>query len=171
MSILIFLLRLIHILAGVFWAGTTLVMASHISPSVKAAGAEGQKFMQQFAAKSSLSKWMAITGSLTFLAGIVLYFIITNRQYPRGNPQGDYLLGGMIIGTLAYLHGATAQRGTILKMQKLGGEIAAGGKPPTAEQTSMMQTYSQKIERNGIILAYMLALTIIIMATFQYFTF
>ncbi len=171
MNILIIILRLTHILCGVFWAGATMVMASHVTPAVKASGPEGQKFMQQFAGKSTLAMWLTVTGTLTLAAGIALFIINYDTFYSFATFQGRWLFGGMVIGTLAFLHGATAQRSAIMKLQKIGAEVAAAGGPPTPEQGAQLGALSAKIARNGVLLAYLLAITIVVMATFQYMVF
>ncbi|HUF39518.1 MAG TPA: hypothetical protein VMN57_13415 [Anaerolineales bacterium] len=159
---------MLHVLSGVFWAGATFVMASHVTPSVKAAGPEGVKFMQQLAGKSSLSTWLAVTGTLTVLSGIVMY-LYNDWLASARTPPGLVLGIGAGLGILAYLHGLFAQRKAILKLQSLGKEIAAGGGPPSPEQTARLGILSGKIERNGVILAYTLAASVVLMGTFQYF--
>jgi hypothetical protein len=40
------ILRLVHILAGVFWAGTVFLMAGFLVPTMRATGREGGVFVQ-----------------------------------------------------------------------------------------------------------------------------
>ena len=115
--------------------------------------------------------WLMITATLTFLAGITMFFINYGKLYSLGTAQGDYLFAGMLLGTGAYLHGAFVQRKNILNLQKIGAEVAAQGAPPTPEQGAAMGMLAGKIERNGVILAYLIGITVVVMATFQYFTF
>src|SRR5690242_21394863 len=41
------LLRLIHILAGIFWAGTAFMVAGYLVPAARARGREGGLFLQE----------------------------------------------------------------------------------------------------------------------------
>jgi uncharacterized membrane protein len=45
MIYLIWLLRIIHIVAGVFWVGGTLIMTFFVAPAIGATGESGQKFV------------------------------------------------------------------------------------------------------------------------------
>ncbi len=166
---LMILLRITHVLSGVFWAGATIVLASHVTPSVKATGAEGQKFMQHLAGKSSLSLWLTIAAILAALSGTIMYFV--NNWLGNHSSQANTLILGMLFGWLAFFHGIFAQRRTILKLQKLGAKVAVSGGPPSPEDAQMMGDLSQRISRNGVILAYLLAITVVLMGAFQYVIF
>jgi uncharacterized membrane protein len=171
MVLTLLFLRLIHVVCGVFWAGTTFVLATHISPTIKAIAPDGQKFMTYLTGKAKISDWLGITASLTFLSGGIMYFINFQTMYLPSTGQGIALLMGVILGSVAWGHGATAQRGAIGKMQKLGMEIAKTGGPPTPEQAAEMGKLSAKIEQNGQLLAIMLGITVVLMGTFQYINF
>ena len=80
MYILLILLRLIHVFAGVFWAGTAFAMSSQITPAVKASGEAGVKFMQQLGIKSNFSPVMGMAATLTFLSGLIMYIIFYNQR-------------------------------------------------------------------------------------------
>lgn len=167
MNIVMVILRLIHVLAGVFWAGATFVMASHISPTVRASGTEGQKFMQNLAGKSNISNALGLTGTLTLLSGLIMYGL-QGWETRLNTPAGIVLTLGVVLGTGAFFHGLFVQRKAIKEMQTLGASIAAAGGPPTPDQAARLGTLSEKINRNGIMLAYLLGVTVILMGVFQY---
>ncbi len=48
------LLRLIHILAGIFWVGAILLIAGFLLPTSRATGREGARFMQHLMLKRRL---------------------------------------------------------------------------------------------------------------------
>lgn len=171
MIILMLMLRLIHVVCGVYWAGATFLLASHVTPTVKALAPDGQKFMAHMAGKANLSGWLSLTAFLTFLSGLILYALNYHTKYPPTTGQGIMLLIGVILGSLAWGHGVTAQRKAIVRVQQLGREIAQSGGPPNPEQAAELGALSAKIERNGQILAVMLAITVVLMGTFQYVAF
>ena len=74
MNILIILLRLIHIVAGVFWVGANMFTAFFLSPAVAANGDAGQKLMGYMVTKARISERITIAAVLTVLAGAVLYW-------------------------------------------------------------------------------------------------
>jgi len=171
MAILMIILRLLHVVCGIYWAGSTFLIATHITPTVKAIAPDGQKFMAHLSGKANISNWLGITATLTFLSGATMYFLNFQSKYPPNTGQGIAILLGAILGTLSWGHGATAQRKAILTMQNLGMQIASQGKPPTPEQAAEMGMLSGKVERNGQILAVMLGITVALMGTFQYIPF
>ena len=168
MDILMIILRVIHVLSGVFWAGSTFLFATHVTPAVKLAGADGQKFMQQLTRQGKLSNALGVTGILAVVTGWTMV-ILKDWYLAFDTGSGIVLAFGAILGTLGFLHGAIVQRKSIVGLSTLGGRIAASGAPPSPEQAAEMGLLAGKVENNGRILAYILALTVAAMGTFQYF--
>jgi hypothetical protein len=168
MDILMIILRLTHVLSGVFWAGATFVLASHVTPAVAATGTEGQKFMQHLAGKGKISNALGITGILAMVSGWWMYFG-QSWQLQYNSANGVVLGLGAIMGTLAFFHGAFVQRKATTELSAMGMQIASSGGPPTPDQAAAMGRLAGKVTRNGQILAYILALTVAAMASFQYF--
>lgn len=50
------ILRLVHIFAGVFWAGVAFFIALVFTPAIARMGPEGDRFMQQFTQKTQISQ-------------------------------------------------------------------------------------------------------------------
>lgn len=168
MDILMIILRVIHVLSGVFWVGTTFVFASHITPAVKATGTEGQRFMQHLSGQGKISNALGLAGILVVVTGWWMYF--GQGWQLQGNTTNGVVLGfGAIIGTLGFLHGAFVQRKAISGLTALAKQVAAAGGPPSPEQAAELGKLSGKVERNGRLLAYLLALAVAAMGTFQYF--
>jgi uncharacterized membrane protein len=65
-------LRLLHILTGVFWAGTIFFMAFYLEPSARAAGPDAAKVMGGIQ-KRGLMTVLPIIALLTILSGVDLY--------------------------------------------------------------------------------------------------
>lgn len=55
MGYLKLVLRLIHILAGVFWVGGSLVLGLFIGPTVAATAEAGQKFLAHMVTKAKIT--------------------------------------------------------------------------------------------------------------------
>ena len=60
MNLLIIVLRLIHILAGVFWLGGSFMSAIFLTPAVAATGESGQKFMGHLITKGRMTARITI---------------------------------------------------------------------------------------------------------------
>jgi uncharacterized membrane protein len=165
MLIWIVILRLVHILSGVYWAGAAFLMASHIGPAASASGEHGQRFMQQLVTKQRLSPAMAVASLLTFFSGLLLYMHLWMDAMTTA--RGMYLGTGAVIGTLAFLHGAMAQGRLSGRIKKLSETIEAAGGPPSEAQIAEMQNLAARLNTNGNIAAILLGVTVIIMATFE----
>jgi len=66
------ILRLLHILTGVFWAGTIFFMVSYLEPSARAAGPDAAKVMGGIQ-KRGLLTVLPIVALVTILSGVDLY--------------------------------------------------------------------------------------------------
>ncbi len=66
-------LRLVHILAGVFWVGSAVFMAAIVLPAARAAGAEGGVFMERLMQQPRTRAALGAAMLLTVLSGLALY--------------------------------------------------------------------------------------------------
>ncbi len=75
MNTWIIVLRIIHIVGGVFWVGGSLFLGLFIGPTVNATAEAGQKFMAHLMTKARLATRISAAAGLTVLAGAILYWI------------------------------------------------------------------------------------------------
>src|SRR5438552_12958885 len=66
-------LRLIHILSGIFWVGTTFFLVGFLQPVVAQSGPEGGRFAQRLMSQKRFQAAMSVAAGLTILSGLVLY--------------------------------------------------------------------------------------------------
>src|SRR2546430_1371269 len=64
----IILLRVIHILSGVFWAGATFFLVGFLQPVVAASGPEGGRLMQRLTSQKRFQMAMPVAAGLTLLS-------------------------------------------------------------------------------------------------------
>ena len=164
-------LRLLHIATGVFWAGATIYLACFIAPAVKAAGPEGTRFMQQLAKTNKLPVVMTIAATINVVCGILLLWKLSDgfQSAWMSSEHGMLLSIGGGLAIIAYLEGLFVTRTTVMKINKLGQEIAKSGGPPTPEQAQQLMAYRKKIFAANNFVAVLLALTVIIMSVVRYF--
>lgn len=145
------ILRLVHILSGVFWAGANFVMAGFISPSVAATAPESSKFMQYLAQKSGFPRFGEITGWLTILAGLGLYYLISDGFQPSwfSTRRGIVLTIGGILAITAMVLAYAMQKPAAKRLGALGQEIQASGGPPSPEQLAEIQAQQKKLSRGS----------------------
>lgn len=160
------ILRLVHILSGVFWAGANFIMAGFINPSVKATAPESGKFMQHLAQKSGYPRFAEITGWLTILAGLGLYWIISGGFQASWftSRRGIILTIGGLLAIAAMIIGYAVQKPAAKRLGALGKEIQASGNPPTPEQLAEIQAQQKKLSQGALWAAVLLAISVAGMA-------
>ena len=69
MNYYLLVLRILHIGAGVFWVGSTLLLAVVITPALKATGGSGQKFVDYLITKKRFGTESAGVGGYSAASG------------------------------------------------------------------------------------------------------
>lgn len=168
MDAYLLILRWIHILSGVFWAGSTFLMAIIIEPSIRSMGPDGGAVMQRIAARG-YARIMTIAGTLTIAAGLLLYWTASGHFRWAWITSGQGLaltLGALAAIAAMGIGGAVAGR-TVSQMQALGAEIRAAGGPPTPEQAAKLASFSERLRTAGVWNTGLLAFTVLAMAGAQ----
>ena len=172
MDVLMVVLRLIHVLAGVFWVGAGFHQVSFVTPAAAALGPDGQKFFQQLAFRSRFAATIMSAAVLTFLSGWYMYWKLSGfRLAWITSSYGLVLTVGAVLGTIAFIGAYQSQYRTIGKMKTLAGKMAAAGGPPAPEMMAAMQGHAALLTKSGQILVILLAVAVAAMATAQYLTF
>jgi uncharacterized membrane protein len=168
MNALMIVLRVIHVLSGVYWAGAAFFLVAVLSPTVQEAGPEGGRFMQRLAGGSRMGPRFTIAAILTVLSGIVIY-VIRGHWNGLGTPEGIVLAIGALAGLTAFGHGFAVQGRASQRMAALAKEMAARNGPPTPEQMAEAQALGAKLSRGAVTTAVLLIVAVLGMATFEYF--
>jgi uncharacterized membrane protein len=165
MIYLIWLLRIIHIVAGVFWVGGTLIMTFFVAPTIGATGESGQKFVSHLMNNLKFSTRMSAAAGSTILAGLILYgldaragtaWLRSNFAMGLGIGAGFALIGfvfGILIGR------------TTKAMAQLGAQIQGR---PSPEQLSQMQSLQKRQATVSMISVWTLVFAVIFMAIARY---
>lgn len=128
------LLRLIHVLSGVFWTGTTLFTAGFLMPTLRDAGPAAGPIMAGLQ-KRRLMVVMPITATLTILSGARLLWLVS------GGFAASYF--GTTVGLTFGLSGAAALTAFILGM--------AVGRPAMARAGMLAQEAAQSADRERLL--------------------
>lgn len=169
MNYFIWLLRIVHILAGIFWVGGTMIMTFFVGPTIGATAEAGQKFVGHLIGNLKFSSRMSAAAGLTVLAGAILYWIdsdgFTSAWMRSGAGRGFGIGAGFaLIGFATGIFVGRSARG----MAKLGSEIK--GKP-TAEQATKLQVLQKQQATFSNITAAALLLAVVFMSIARYLTF
>jgi hypothetical protein len=164
------LFRLVHVVAGVFWAGTVLFLAGFLVPTLRAIGPVGAPVMQQLAGPRRLPVYLMGSAILTVLSGVALYWRDSDgfRSSWLGSGAGiTFGLGGAL-AIVAMVLGIAINIPTARRMGALGEAIRAGGKPATTEQAATLQQLQSRLEGGGKVVAVLVGLATIAMAIARY---
>jgi len=165
MDYLIITLRLIHIVAGVFWVGGALVMTFYVAPTAGATAEAGQKFMQHLIGSTNIQKMMAAASGASLLAGIFLFMDKPPEWHTSSAGIGFGV--GAAFAIIGFVMGIVISRNTKAMVQ-LGGQIQ--GKP-TSKQLDQLNARQRRQATLSMINVTSLLLAVALMATARYFTF
>ena len=159
---LVWLLRIAHIVGGVFWVGGSLVMTFFIGPAVGAIGDSGPKFMADLINNRKFSNRMAMASGLTLLAGFLLY--IRGGAALMGTNFGIGLGIGALFGVISFVFGMMIGR-NIKAMAQLGAQLQGN---PSPEQLSKMGALQKRQGTVSMISTWSAILATVFMAIARY---
>ena len=166
MNYLVILLRLIHIVAGVFWVGASLVTMLFLGPAMAANPQAGQPILQHLMNRARLSVRISAAAGLTILAGLILYLLdsqwLTSPWTTSGAGIG-FAIGG-IFGLVGFATGIFIGRYN-KAMAGLGAQIQG---QPTPEQAARMADMRSRVARLTPITAAAMILAVVLMAVARY---
>jgi uncharacterized membrane protein len=167
-QIVTLLLRLVHIVGGIFWVGAMFLMAGFLIPTARATGRDGGKFMQHLMLQRKLPVYLASAMLLTVVSGLILYgrLVAATDGAWAGTPPGiAYGAGGLaaILGAgLGMAISGTAAR----RLAAIGQSAAQGG--PSAEQQAEMTRLQSRMALGSRIAAALLLIASVAMAIARY---
>ena len=172
MNFLVIVLRLLHILSGVFWVGAALMLTFFISPTVGATKEAGQGFMRYFMGNTKFNLVIWASAITTVIAGAVLYWLDSDGFTSAWMHSGPGIGFGVAAGFafLGLIVGVFQNRNSNALAQ-LGGQIQSQGKPPSPEQASRLQGLGKALAIGGMLNTVFLILATLGMAIARYLRF
>ncbi len=165
MIYLIWLLRIIHIVGGVFWVGGSLVMTFFVVPSIGAMGESSQKFIGHLMNNLKFSSRMAAASGLAVLAGLILFGL--DARAGASWARSSFAIGlsiGAGFAVIGFVAGILVNRSS-RAMARLGAQFQ--GKP-TSEQLAQMQTVQKQQATYSTLSSVTLVLAFVFMAIARY---
>jgi uncharacterized membrane protein len=151
-------IRVVHVVTAVFWAGAAMVMGWFITPASRRTGPAAGPFMQNLL-RTRLADWAFGSAVVAVGAGLWLLF---DRGGFGGGWQGVALAVGAVAGGVAITIGGFIQRPTAGKIQRLGAAIA--GQTPTPEQGAEMTRLQARLAAVAPMTALAVAVAVLGMA-------
>lgn len=163
-------LRLIHIFAGVFWAGTVFFLLRFLMPALAESGAGGQAVMQQLATKQKLGVVVPAAGLLTVLSGLGMYArnVAASSGVWAHSRQGITLGAGGLAAIIALIIGATMIGPSLGKIVNVQLAAQAAGRALTADEEATVARLRMRSARGTRIAAGLLVITVATMAVGRY---
>ena len=169
MTYFIWLLRILHIGAGIFWVGGSLLTMYFVGPTVGATGDAGKQVMGHLVNNMKLSVRLSAAAGMTVLAGAILYWIDSQgftSSWTRSGAGIGFTIGA-IFGLIGFVFGIMVGR-LNKALAQLGAQIQ--GKP-TPEQMTQLQTIQRQLATYIKITGPSLVLAVIFMSIARYFHF
>ena len=165
------LLRLIHILAGIFWLGATLTLAGFLLPALRGSHSGAGSLWRSIMQRQRLQLWINISMTLAILAGFALYAIdsaASNGAFARSTAGKTFGLGALFAIAAAGVMGAMSQPSS-RKLAALADRIDEnrGAAIPT-DVTSAASALQDRISRGLTIASVLLLLSAMTMAIARY---
>jgi hypothetical protein len=162
-------LRIVHILAGVFWVGAAVTTILFLQPTAREVGPAAGPFMAHLAGKKRLADWVLGAGGLTILAGLLMYWRVSAGLDVDWltSAQGVSLTIGALCAIAAFSLGLSVVRPTIMATLAIGREAASGG-PPTPEQGAQLQALQKRGTAVGQVVLPLLVVAVAGMAAARY---
>ena len=166
MNVFMIVLRLIHILSGVFWVGGAMISYFFLSPAVAATGAAGQQMMGYIVNKGRMTMRLTIAATLTVLAGAVLFWIDSHGLSSAWTVSAPGL--GFALGAIFALVGLGFGGVVGASFQALGRIAASSQGKPSPDQMTQMQAIQKRLAMASRINTFALILALVCMATARY---
>lgn len=166
-------LRFIHVIASVCWAGGAFIFFLFVEPTAKALAPQGQQFVQHMVNRRRYSIFMALSSTLTVLSGALLMWQIAGSNwlaYARTGPGLGFALGAAA-GIVVYLIGMLGVKPRAEKIVRIGARIRNAGGVPTPEQTTELRKLDREMSTLGVYDFVLVALSLALMGTARYWLF
>lgn len=169
-DISLLILRFIHIISSVCWAGGGFIIFLFVEPTAKALAPTGMQFLDHMVIKGRFSIFMVITSTLTVLTGTLLLWQHASGHwlsYVQSGPGLGFTLGS-IAGITVYFVGLLGVNPRAIKLSKIGQEIQAAGVPPTPAQGAELHRLDKEMSALSLADFVLVALSLALMASARF---
>lgn len=173
MLVYLIILRLIHVVASLGWAGGSAIFFLFVEPTAKALAPTGMQFVEYMVTKQRFSIFMVISSTLTVLSGALLFWQDASGQWltwMQTGPGLGFTLGS-VAGVAVYFIGLLGVNPRAIKLSKIGAEVQASGGPPTPAQGAALQKLSKEMSTLSLVDFVLVVLSLALMGTARYWLF
>jgi len=166
----ILVLRLIHIVASVGWAGGSAIFFLFVEPTAKALAPDGMQFVQYMVTKRRFSIFMVVSSILTVLSGALLLWQDGSGRWLtwlQTGPGLGFTLGS-VVGTVAFFVGMFGVNPRAKRMAEIGQSIQGA---PTPEQAAEMHRLDREMSKFSYIDFVLIVISLVLMASARFWLF
>ena len=170
MNTFMVVMRTIHILSGVFWAGTLMFFAWMLEPAIRAVGPDGARVMKALQERHYLTI-MPIVAILTVASGLVMLWYLSGRLDPgwMGTAYGMSLSLGGAVAIIAMIIGIGVMRPAALRVGRLGATLQQTSDEAVRERIQgEMQALRLRARTSARWVAAFLAVAVVTMSVARY---
>jgi uncharacterized membrane protein len=166
----IMILRLIHILSGIFWLGSVVTMFLFLQPTAQATAPEGQRFMLHLLRNRRFGDIVFVAALLTVGAGAILFWRDSNGlqlSWMSRPPGLGFTIGAVaaLVGLLLFAFvGAPASR----RLIAVGSRLEAEHRPPSQDEQQTLAQSQRVLRRVGLTVLFLLTIAAAAMSTARY---
>jgi hypothetical protein len=171
--IYLLVLRLVHVITSVAWAGGAAIFFLFVEPTAKALTPTGIEFVQHMVNKRRFSIFMVVSSTLTVLSGALLLWQFAGGRwvdYISTGPGLGFVLGS-VAGVVVYGVGMLGVNPRAKRMAEIGAAIQAAGGPPTPDQGAELQKLDKEMSAFSRIDFILVVLSLALMGTARYWIF
>lgn len=170
MDVYMAVVRLLHIVAGVFWAGSAAFFFFFIEPTVNKLGPNAGPFMEEMTVRRKLPIVFSVSSIVTVIAGVLLYWRSSggfDLDWITSSTGLTFTIGA-VSAIAAFFGGLFLIRPRVGRMSALGAEMQQGGGPPSDAQMAEMQSIQHSLRAIGLVDLILLTIAVAAMATARY---
>ena len=163
-------LRLLHIVLGVFWAGVVFFLVLYLGPAIQRAGPDGGMVMQEIN-KARFFEVMPLAALITIATGVWLMWLVSNGfDTPFFSSRwGISLSVGGAAAIVAFVIGVFIMRPATTRMLELGPQMASASSDEERQQLGAeMQTLQARSRAASVWVAWLLLIAVAGMAAARY---
>lgn len=168
MDWLLIVLRIVHVVGGIFWVGSMVFVAHFLVPAVGDAGPDGGKVMIALS-KRNFMNIMPLVALVTILAGLWLYWKASagSSAYFASAPAKAYGFGA-VCALAAFVIGMTITRPAMVNGIKLSQAAMGAASPEKEELMAKAMVLRTRGAKAGKAIAGLLLITALMMAVGRY---
>jgi hypothetical protein len=164
--------RIVHIVAGVAWAGSVFLFVVYVQPSAATIAPAGAPLMAELLGRRRMVDGIITTAVISVTGGLFLYWRDWHDHGSFGDWIGSSFGATLTVGAVASLAalaiGVSVTRPNVRKLTALMRQVAESGGPPAPEVAAEMAEIQGRLRTFARVSLALLALAVLSMAVARY---